>query len=192
MDTCNSLPDVARRATSPLNRHTGFEKRLFGSPEATLQLVSTFEHFWGLKCHSFAVAALVSEVAKGALQHWYYTSPFLCFQVTFYLGTSFLLGAIAVFMYAKVNFCFKIFFFAYCWLNNGCDMLTSVPYELWEHTRWLDNGVLYLRFMHHRWNLDFAERWYINILLLFQLLLLKSSTTEWQNPALRCTLTFSS
>ena len=69
MDTCNSLPDVARRATSPLNRHTGFEKRLFGSPEATLQLVSTFEHFWGLKCHSFAVAALVSEVMKGALQH---------------------------------------------------------------------------------------------------------------------------
>ena len=69
VDTCNSLPDVARRPTSPLNRHTGFEKRLFGSPEATLQSVSTFEHFWGLKCHSFAVAALVSEVAKGALQH---------------------------------------------------------------------------------------------------------------------------
>ena len=40
--------------------HKGtFSKRMFGSPEATPQISVTFEEYWGAKCHTFAVAALV-------------------------------------------------------------------------------------------------------------------------------------
>lgn len=65
---------------SPYKERRGsLSKAIFGSPEATMHLTNTFEEYWRSKCHHFAYAALAN----------------------FYLGTSFLLASIAVFMYAK-------------------------------------------------------------------------------------------
>ena len=53
-------PSFQRHATaSPRNAGRRLSQAIFGSPEATLHLVSTFEQYWREKCHRFALAGLV-------------------------------------------------------------------------------------------------------------------------------------